>query len=145
MAEYMVGRGSGKDRYTVGWNESKANGSAYKVGGRDLPGQVGSKALPDDQDAVVGSKSQFNHEEKDTKDDGSMSINMNFGGEVSSGTITDPTAAGGEVDLNYVEKGDWSDQKNAMAKRKAQMDAYRQVSGASQYDTPTINMVETKK
>lgn len=149
MADYMVGRGGGgKDRYTVGWNESKSSQNAYKVGtspgkgGGDVPS---SKKLPADQDPVVGSKSQFSHADKDTADDGSASVNMGFGGSLSSGLIGDPTKAGGEVDLNYVERGDWSDAKNAIAKRKAQMEAFRQVGGASQYETPTVNMVSLKK
>lgn len=146
MAEFMVGRAKGsKDRYMVGWNESKSNSSAYKVGGGDGEPAPSSKGLPGDQDAVVGSKSQFNHAEKDTKDDGSKSMRMNFGGAISSGAASDPTAAAGQVELEYVEKGDWSEEKNAMAKRKAQMDAYRQISGASQYDTPTADLISVNK
>lgn len=146
MADYMVGRGKGgKDRYMVGWNEAKANSNAYKVGGGDGEPAPTSKGLPGDQDPVVGSKSQFSHADKDTKDDGSESVNMGFGGQISSGPNTDPTGPGGQQQLTYAEKGEWSDSKNAMAKRKAQMDAYRQISGSGQYESPTVDLVNIKK
>ncbi len=145
MAEYQVGRSGGKDRYMVGWNESKASKNAYKVGGTDATGQMGSKSLPGDQDAVVGSKSQFSHADKDTKDDGSESVNMGFGGQISSGAPMKANGAGGEIDLAYTEKGDWSDAKNAIAKRKAQMESYRQAARESEYETPTVNMVNISK
>lgn len=142
MADYMVGKGgSSKDRYMVGWNESKSK--AYKVGGGSAGVSQGSKALPGDQDPVVGSKSSFSHAEKDTKDDGSESVNMGFGGQIASGVNKDANGAGGQIQLTYAEKGDWSDSKNAMAKRKAQMDAFKTLQGDS-YKSPTVDLVKAK-
>lgn len=137
MSDYMVGKAGGKDRYMVGWNKGKE--AAYKVGGGQKSGGSSAKGLPDDQDPIVGSKSAFSHAAKDTKDDGSASENMGFGGAVSMGASADPA-------LEYGEKGNWSDSKNAMAKRKARMDAYRQASDPGEkYDSPTVDLVSIKK
>lgn len=145
MADFQIGSGGkGGDRYKVGWNESKSN--LYKVANSKESLGMPKKALPDDQASPAGLHSAFSHDAVDTKDDGSMSPNMGFGGEVSSGPSSDPTGDGGALKLEMTQKGDsWTDQKNAMAKRKAQMESYRQVMGEGQFETPTVDLVQIKK
>lgn len=141
---YFVGNKSGgKDRYMVGWNESKSNASAYKVGNSKSGPSQSSKSVGGDQDSVVGGKSAFSYSEPDVKDPGDKSKNMNFGGEISNGIQSmKATGPGGDVMLSYSEKGDWSDSKNAMARRKANMEAYGKGDG---YTSPTVDLVSIKK
>jgi hypothetical protein len=144
VADYMVGKGGGgKDRYMVGANQAKGN--IYKVGGGGSnPGQADNAQLgKGDQDPVVGSKSAFDYKadtDKTYKDIGDAGDNSNFGGGQSGGPETRRTGAGGEIELSYTEKGDFSMEKDAMARRKARADGYKQVmSGGNQYKSPVLD------
>ena len=151
MSDYMVGRKSGgKDRYMVGWNESSKNANAYKVGGGGSQvGQADNKKLGGgDQDPVVGSKSGFQYAgEVDPKQIGDRSDNMNMGGSTQEGIrANNGSGAGGEVEMSYTEKGEWSAQNDAMARRKAEADAAKRYysNTGSQYDSPTPTQVTIK-
>ncbi len=139
MSDYKVGSSGSKDKYMVGWNKSESK--AYKVGGRDS--QVESKDSGSlgggDQASPAGAKSQFSHVEKDVKDIGDKSPNMNFGGAVKVGIRADMATE------DYSEKGDWSDEKNAMARRKGMMDFASKYSNSAGYETPTSDFVNIKK
>lgn len=147
MADYMVGKGGGgKDRYKVGWNESKSN--AYKVGGGGSnPSQADNKNLGSgDQGSPAGQKSAFKYKDIDTKDVGDSSENMNFGGSQASGAGEGPTGAGGQIELSYSQTGGFGESKDAMARRKARMEGYKQAMGAGAgYDSPTVDLVNIKK
>lgn len=147
MADFMIGKGgSGKDRFMVGWNESKQNKSAYKVGTSASSPSQSNKSVGGDQDPVVGSKSDFSYKEIDAKDVGDRSPNMNLGGEVSSGTKMDPTGTGGQLKLEYAEKGDWEASSGALSRRKASLDQEKKYYGAnSEFDTPTASIISVKK
>lgn len=149
MADYMVGRGSkNKDRYQVGWNKTAENSKAYKVGGNPTSvGQSENKTLGGgDQASPAGSKSAFSYSEMNTSDVGDQSPNMNVGGSVSDGVMADPTQDGGQVELNYAEKGDWSTSKEAIARRKANADAAkRYYSQNAEYGSPTDDIISVKK
>lgn len=143
MADYMVGRsGSSKDRFMVGWNGSK--NTPYKVGGSQT--QIASKDNGSlgggDQASPAGAKSQFAHTGDDAgslKQIGDESPNMNFGGAIKVGLRA------GSPTEDYAEKGDWSDEKNAMARRKAMMDAASQYSAkGAQYKTPVADIIADK-
>lgn len=145
MADFQVGSKGGKDRYMVGWNGDGKSG--YKVGGGGSSvGQSSNKALGGGgMDPVVGSKSAFSYSgEIDPKDVGDKSDNMNFGGSQSSGIPANKNSAGGEIQMTYSEKGDWSASKDAIARRKAMADSSRAMSG-SKYDSPTVDIVNIKK
>lgn len=143
MADYMVGRKPGSDKYMVGWNKTAANSNAYKVGNsKSGPSQSG-KSVGGDQDSVVGGKSAFSYSEP-AKEIGDKSDNMNFGGGESGGVAKNPNKAGGEIDLVYSEKGSFSDSKDAMARRKARADASRDyMSSGDGYKSP-VPQVDSK-
>lgn len=146
MADFMVGKdGGGKDRYKVGWNENKSQ--AYKVGGGagSTPQATNASLGGGDQGSPTGAKSAFNYSAPNAADPGDKGENMNFGGANASGVGTDPTGVAGQDELNYSIKGDWNSSKDAMSRRKARMDGYRQISGGGQYDTPTVDLVNVKK
>lgn len=144
----MVGKkgSAAKDRYMVGYNGSKENKNAYKVGNSKSNVSASSKAVGEGMDSVVGGKSSFNYKEPDIKDPGDKSENMNFGGEISNGIKSNKGSVGGDLELSYSEKGDWDSQKNAMARRKANMEAAsKYYSKNGQYDSPTVDLIDIKK
>lgn len=149
MSDYMVGRKGGKDRYMVGYNESKS--SAYKVGGGGSSvGQSSSEKLGGgDQASPAGAKSAFQYpDDKDStyKDVGDKADNMNFGGSISSGAPSLKGSVAGDSQMSYTEKGDWSSSKDAMARRKAMMESSKKYMGADgQYNSPTVDLVQIKK
>lgn len=150
MSDYLVGRKAqgGKDRYMVGWNESKSNANAYRVGsGGSQVAQSDNKSLGGGQmDPVVGSKSAFGYAgELDPKSVGDKSDNMNFGGEISNGIQQN---SGAEVagNLAYTEKGDWNTSKDAIARRKANADAAKRYYSANgEYNSPVPQVDAPKK
>lgn len=147
MADYLVGKKPGQDRYMVGQSSSKQ--SSYKVGGGGAQvSQADNKTLGGGAlDPVVGSKSAFSYGDSDKsyKDVGDSSDNMNFGGSIDHGTASRPTKAGGEIDLVYSEKGDWDDKKNAMSRRKAMMENAKKYYSTSEFNTPTDDVYPVKK
>lgn len=125
---YKVGQ-SGKDKYFVG-------------GGGKSPGRADNKSLTDSNDPVVSSKSAFKYP-YDTgstyKDVGDSGENSNFGGGKVMGIQNDnATGVGGEIPLSYSEKGDWSDKKDAMARRAAMSSNAKDYS-SSQYNSPVVD------
>jgi hypothetical protein len=140
VADYMVGKGSGgKDRYMIGWNKSKENSSAYKVGvGSGGKSGDTSKNVGGDQDSVVGGKSNFKGPEVDYKDVGSKSDAANFGGTIGSAKYS-----ADDGDLEYTETGSWDMKKDAMARRKALADAMSSLSGDNDV-TPLVGVKKAK-
>lgn len=145
MSDYMVGRkaSGSKDKYMVGWNESKSNANAYKVGGGGSSvGQSDNKKLGSGGlDPVVGSKSAFGYEgELDPKDIGDRNENSNLGGGESTGMPANKQrGGGGEIEMAYTEKGDFQERTKAMNRRLAGTS----FSGDG-YDSPTVTLVTAK-
>lgn len=143
MGDYLVGKKSGgKDRYVVGWQDGK--NPAYKVGGGkgSVASANNSELGGGDQASPAGQKSAFSYKGVDhsNKNDGSDSENMGFGGAVSSGMPS------GNMTMEYSEKGDWDMGKNAMAKRKAMLEAANKyLNNDDKYKSPTVDIVDVKK
>jgi hypothetical protein len=139
VADYMVGRSGGKDRYMVGYNAEGKSG--YKVGGGGSSvGQSSNESLGGgDQASPAGAKSAFSYKDIDTKDVGDRSDNMNFGGSIANGVRSETPSQ------EFSESGDWSVEKDAMARRKAMMESAAKYMSNKEYNTPTADIMDIKK
>lgn len=139
MDNYKVGNGAaGKDQYKVG----RDGKDKYIVGNKQgSPGQANNQAFVNygSGDPVVESKSAFNYDNSDAKakDVGDESENMNFGGAYRNGMQSmNGFDAGGDIKLTYDQSSDWDAKKNAMARRKGQMESMAKLKAGDQFASP---------
>jgi len=63
----------------------------------------------------------------------------------SGGAIAGDGKLSADPSLEYSEKGDWSDAKNAIARRKALAENASKYNSSDQIDSPTVSIYPAKK